>query len=230
MTKLLNYFEKHELILWVSSLITITISFFLFDRSNYLILFASIIGVTSLIFSAKANPIGQFLMIVFSILYGIISFNLSYYGEVITYIGMTMPMATFSFISWLKNPYGENKSEVEINYLSTKELWFMMVLTGIVTILFYFILKFFHTANIIPSTISVTTSFAAVYLTFRRSYYYAIGYALNDIILIILWSLAAINNLSYISVVVCFIIFLINDIYGYINWKQICKSQSKSNI
>ncbi len=120
MTKLLNYFEKHELILWVSSLITITISFFLFDRSNYLILFASIIGVTSLIFSAKANPIGQFLMIVFSILYGIISFNLSYYGEVITYIGMTMPMATFSFISWLKNPYGENKSEVEINYYQQK--------------------------------------------------------------------------------------------------------------
>ncbi len=226
MKKLLNYFEKHELILWTSSLIVITTSFIIFDKNNYLVLLASIIGVTSLIFSAKGNPIGQFLMVIFSVLYGIISFKFSYFGEVVTYIGMTMPMAFFAFISWMKNPYSESKAEVKVNHLTRHEWWFMFILTGIVTVIFYFILSFFNTANIIPSTISVTTSFAAVYLTFRRSYYYAIGYALNDIILIILWILATIDNISYLSVVVCFIVFLINDIYGYINWKSMCRRQS----
>lgn len=76
---------------------------------------ASLVGVTSLIFNAKGNPFGQFLMVVFSLLYGIISFTFAYYGEMITYLGMTMPMAIFALISWLKNPYNGNKSEVKVN-------------------------------------------------------------------------------------------------------------------
>ncbi len=43
-------------------------------------------------------------MIIFSLLYGIISYTFSYYGEMITYLGMTMPMAVFALISWLRNP------------------------------------------------------------------------------------------------------------------------------
>lgn len=221
----INYFTKLELILWIGSVVAIITSFLIFDKSNYLILLASIIGVISLIFSAKGNPIGQFLMVIFSILYGIISFKFSYYGEVVTYLGMTMPMAIFAFISWIRNPYEGNKSEVRVNHLPRLEWWFLFILTAIITIIFYYILSYFNTANIIPSTISVTTSFAAVYLTFRRSYYYAIGYALNDIVLIILWILASIQNLSYLSVVVCFVVFLINDIYGYVNWKSMSKKQ-----
>lgn len=50
----------------------------------------------------------------------------------------------------------------------------------------YFILRAFNTANIIPGTISVTTSFVAVYLTFRRSPYFALAYAANDVVLIVL--------------------------------------------
>lgn len=227
---LFNYFSKGELILWCSSIFAILISFFIFDRSNYLILFASLIGVTSLIFNAKGNPFGQLLMIVFSLLYGIISFTFSYYGEMITYIGMTMPMALFALISWMKNPYNGNKAEVKVNYLFRSEWIIMWILSIIVTIGFYFILDFFYTANIIPSTISVTTSFVAVYLTFRRSHHYALAYAANDIILIVLWVLAAIEDISYLSVVVCFMAFLVNDIYGFINWRKMGKRQAETAI
>lgn len=118
------------------------------------------IGVTSLIFNAKGNPFGQLLMmIIFSLLYGIISYSFAYYGEMITYLGMTMPMALFSLITWLKNPYNGNAAEVEVNRISKKETVFMWILTVPVTAVFYFILEFFNTANIVPSTISVTTSF-----------------------------------------------------------------------
>ncbi len=84
----------------------------------------------------------------------------------------------------------------------------------------------FHTANIVWSTLSVTTSFIAVYLTFRRSAYYAVGYAANDIVLIIMWCMAAAHNVSYLSVVICFVAFLANDIYGYISWKRIYNRQN----
>lgn len=227
MKKLLDYFSKFEIGLWSLSALGILISFLALDRENYLTLCASLIGVTSLIFNAKGNPFGQILMILFSLLYGVISFTFSYYGEMITYLGMTMPMAVFALISWLKNPYKGNRAEVKVNTISRGECIFMWILTVIVTILFYFILAYFNTANILPGTLSVLTSFLAVYLTFRRSPYFALAYAANDVVLIILWILASAVDVRYISVTVCFVAFLFNDVYGFVNWQKMKKRQTE---
>ena len=224
---LINYFSKGELILWFSSLLLIIISFFIFDRENYLTLIASLIGATALIFGAKGNPAGQALIIIFSIFYAVISYSFAYYGEMITYLGMTTPMAAASLISWLRNPYNGNRSEVKVNRIKSKEVVFMLILTAAVTIAFYFILKAFGTANLIPSTFSVTTSFIAAYLTFRRSPFFALAYAANDVVLLVLWVMATLEDISYLSVVICFVMFLINDIYGFINWTRMQKRQAE---
>ena len=226
MKKILNYFSRAELALWLSSVVFIVLSFCIFDREDYLTLTASLIGVTSLIFNAKGNPVGQALMVVFGLIYGAISYSFAYYGEMITYLGMSVPMAVFALVSWLRNPYKGNRAEVKVNRVGKGELVFMCFLTLLVTIAFFFILKFFNTANLALSTISITTSFIAVYLTFRRSPYFALAYAANDVILIGLWILASIYDARYISVVVCFIAFLVNDIYGYISWQRMRKRQS----
>ena len=225
MKKLTAYFSKGELALGGSSAGLILVSFSLFDRVNFMTLAASLIGTTSLIFNAKGNPIGQALMIVFSLLYGVISYTFSYFGEMITYLGMTGPMALFALISWLRNPYNGNRAEVAVNRLGKWELVLMYALTALVTLGFYFILDYFDTANMIPSTLSVTTSFIAVYLTFRRSPYFALAYAANDVLLIVLWTMAAVEDISYLSVIICFVMFLVNDLYGFISWKRMEKRQ-----
>lgn len=221
-----SYFTAGEIILQAVSITAIIAAFAIFDRESYLTLAASLIGVVSLIFNAKGNPFGQLLMVIFSLLYGIISYGFSYYGEMLTYLGMTMPMAVFSLISWLKNPYQGNLSEVEVNTISHKEHILMWCITAAVTLGFYFILRALGTANLIPSTISVTTSFIAVYLTFRRSPLYALGYAANDVVLIVLWTAASFERVEYLSVVVCFAAFLANDIYGFYSWQKMKNRQS----
>lgn len=226
-TNILSYFTKFEIILWCSSVTAIIISFFAFHQDNFLNLITSLIGATFLILNAKGNVWGQILTIVFSILYGIISYSLAYYGEMITYMGMTMPIAIISTITWVKNPSQKGKNEVKVNKLNGWEYIFMTFLSIAITIIFYFILKAFDTAVLKLSTISVFTSFIASYLTMRRSEYYAIGYATNDIVLIILWNIAADSDKQYLSVVICFIVFLVNDIYGYINWLKMKKNQSQ---
>lgn len=220
MKKLISYFSRSEQILWSGSAGLVLLSFLTFDQENFMTLAASLIGVTSLIFNAIGNPIGQALMILFSLLYGIISYSFSYYGEMITYLGMTAPMALFALISWLRNPYNGNRAEVAVNRICKGETVFMCVLTAVVTVAFYFILDYFNTANILPSTVSVTTTFLAVYLTFRRSPYFALAYAANDVILIALWILAAREDISYLSVIICFVMFLVNDLYGFMSWKR----------
>ena len=221
-----GYFSKFEIALWCVSVVLIVVSFAVFDRSNYLVFAASLIGATSLILNAKGNPVGQILMVVFSVLYGIVSYAFAYYGEMVTYLGMTMPMAIVALVAWLKNPYNGNRSEVAVNKLKGREVVFMTLLTLAVTVAFYFILKYFNTANLLPSTLSVTTSFVAVYLTFRRSPYFAIAYAANDVVLIVLWVMATLTDVSYLSVTICFVVFLVNDVYGFVNWLRMQKRQN----
>lgn len=84
---------------------------------------------------------------VFSIMYGIISYSFRYYGEMITYIGKTLPMAAVSLVSWLKNPYKGSKSQVKVGRMTGK------------------------------------------------------------------------------SVAVCFAVFFVNDIYGFISWRKMQKNQ-----
>ena len=190
--KAVSYFTAAEIILWAVSVLLITSSFFIFAKREYLTLAASLVGVTALIFCAKGNPAGQALMIVFSAMYGVISFTFAYYGEMMTYLGMSAPMAVFSLVSWLRNPYEGKRSEVKVSALGAAETVCIFVLSAVVTLVFYFILRALGTANLLPSTLSVT---------------------------------ASLSDASYVSVAVCFAVFLANDIYGFISWSRMKKRQ-----
>jgi len=218
---------KREYAIWILSLLTVTVSFFLGAERDILTLIASLIGVTALIFVAKGDVMGQMLTVVFAIFYSIISRRLQYYGEMITYLFMSAPIALLSTISWLRHPYEEGKNEVEVARV-TPRAWVLLSLASVaVTVAFYFILAYFNTANLLVSTFSVTTSFFAASLTFLRSPYYGLGYAANDIVLIILWGAAALVDSQYLPMVLCFSAFLLNDIYGFFNWKRMKARQSK---
>ncbi|MGN1345915.1 MAG: nicotinamide riboside transporter PnuC [Eubacteriales bacterium] len=216
---------KLERCLWLFSLISVTLSSVLSPVFDTLSLAASLIGVTALIFAAKGDPLGQILTVVFSVFYGIISWSFRYYGEMLTYLGMTAPIAALAVVSWLRNPYEHGKAEVRVNRLKKAEVLMLAVLTAAMTIVFGFLLRFFGTANLLPSTVSVTTSFAASYLTLRRSPFYALAYAANDLVLILLWLLASAEDPSYLPMALCFTIFLLNDTYAFFNWQKMRKRQ-----
>ena len=216
---------KFEWCLWLSSVVVVTVSFFLSPDKNVLNLIDSLIGVTALIFISKGYVIGQVLLIIFGVLYGVISFEYRYYGEIITYLGMTAPIAGLAVISWLRHPYKDSK-EVEVNRHLKLSTWLtLLLLTAAVTVGFYFILKALGNSNLLFSTISVTTSFLAASLTFLRSPYYGLGYAANDAVLITLWVLAALEDPGYVPMIFCFVMFFINDLYGFFNWRRMSKRQ-----
>lgn len=223
--KICSKLNKTEFAIWLLSVITIAVSFLLVNEKDYLTLTASLIGATALIFVAKGEVLGQILTVVFSIFYGVISFKFRYFGELITYVGMTAPIALMSAVTWLKNPYKKGESEVKIAKLTKGKIILMVVLTAVTTFVFYFILKYFNTANLFFGTVSVATSFSASYLILFRSPYYAVAYAANDVVLIILWVLASVTNIQYVPMVICFVIFLVNDLFGFISWQKRKKQQ-----
>ncbi len=223
--KALKSLTKFEICLWLVSVAVIVVSFILSKDGNVLSLIASLIGVTSLIFLARGFAFGQVLMIIFCLIYGVISYRFDYYGEMLTYLGMTLPMSVISLISWLRHPY-KTSTEVEVSKLNKRKIVFLIISSVLVTACFYFILRAFNTANLFPSTVSVLTSYIAAALTAYRNPYFALGYACNDLVLIVLWVLAAIEDISYLPMVMCFAVFFINDMYGFICWKRMEERQS----
>ena len=226
MKKIIRYFSNTEIALFLISSFVIVVSAIITPGTKWQSITASLIGTLSLILNAKGNPIGQLLMIIFSVLYGIISYEQRYYGEMITYLGMTAPMAAFSLVSWLKNPYNGKRSEVKTSDINKRQVIFLTLLTTLVTFFFFFVLRYFNTANLPVSTLSVATSFAAASLTFLRSPWFAAAYASNDIVLLILWGAALYKDISYLSVFLCFMIFLVNDLYGFYNWRKMHNRQA----
>ena len=218
--KNLNRFEK---CLWLVSIIVVSASFVMSGGRDWLSMAASLIGVTALIFIAKGDVLGQILTVVFSVFYAAISYRYRYYSEMITYIGMTAPIAVMSVITWLKNPYAEK--QVKISSMTPIKAAALLVFTATVTVLFYFILKALETPNLFFSTVSIATSFAASSLMLLRSPYYAVAYAMNDLVLIVLWVLASISDISYLPMVMCFVMFFVNDMYGFKNWRIMKKEQ-----
>ena len=217
--KKLNFSKKEWCLLGVS-LTAVTVSNVIGGEIDFLTLAATWVGIFSLLLAAKGNVWAQVLMIAFSILYGIISYRFRYWGEMMTYLGMSLPMAVWSMITWVKNPSSSGRNEVAVRKLTAKQFAAVFVLAAVVTAAFYFLLAWLDTPNIVFSTVSVTTSFLAASLTMLRSSYYALGYAANDLVLIILWSLAAAKDPSYIPVIINFAIFFFNDMYGFICWKK----------
>ena len=224
-TSIFRHLTKLELGIWIASVLLVTLSFVIFRGGSPLSLIASLIGATALIFVAKGYVIGQILTVVFAVFYGVISFGFKYYGEMITYLCMTSPMAILATVEWIRNPYKETR-EVKVSRVTSMKIALMLIFTLLVTIAFYFILGALGNESLFFSTLSVTTSFLASYLTYLRSHYYALAYAANDIVLIILWVIASLIDTSAIPMVVCFVMFLTNDLYGFINWSRMLRRQS----
>lgn len=216
---------RFEIALWFGSALLITGSF-LIAGGNGLTLIAALLGVSSLLFIAKGQPLGQLLMVFFAVAYALISYSYAYYGEMITYLGKVLPVSLFVLITWLKHPFKEDNPEIEISHLSVKKIMIVLILAPVVTYVFYVILNAFNTPNLMVSTLSITTSFVAASFMFLRSRYYAIFFGVNDIVLIILWTLATMDDPTYLPMVMLFVSFFANDAYAFINWTRIKSKQT----
>lgn len=164
-------------------------------------------------------------MIVFCVLYSYISYKNGYYGELIICACLNFPMTIIGVITWLKNPFKGDNSEVEVGKMRTVDSLMLLVISVVIACIFFYILRFLATSNLIISTVSIGTSFFAAGLLAKRIEFYGLACALNDIVLMTMWTLASFQDMANVTMVVCFGMFLLNDLYGYFNWKKIKEKQ-----
>lgn len=228
MKNIFKTLNKFDIILWVAAFTAILLTFFLTGSKDYMTLASSITGITMLMFIVKGNVIGQFLTVIFAVCYGVVSYFMKYYGEMITYLGMSTPAAIYAIVTWLKHPY-KDSSSISVAKLNAKKIAIVGAISAAVTVAFFFILRELGTSNLAISTVSVALSMTAACFTILRSPLYGLAYACNDIVRIVLWSLVVATNITSLPIVVCFSLFFIYDTYGFINWTIMRKKQNNTD-
>ena len=216
-----NKFEKCLLFISVSLVILVGIIF----KSDLLTTICSIVGIVTALLLAKGKNLGQIFGLLIVALYSIVSFRNKYYGEVIIYLCIMLPMYIIGIISWIRHQNKETNT-VEVNSIKLKEWITVSVVSVLAFIGIYFLLKIFNTSQLFISSLSVIDSLFAIYLGIRRSKYSFYFYVLNDLILIALWGIPVLGgSLVLLPMVFNPTINLINDIYGIYNWKKLEKIQ-----
>ena len=216
---------KFDVCLWVAAFTAILLTFFLTKSKDYMTLASSITGKTMLMFIVKGNVVGQFLTVAFSVCYGIVSYFTKYYGEMITYLGMSTPAAIYAIVTWLRHPFKDGAS-ISVATLNAKKVAIVGAISAAVTVAFFFILRALGTSNLAISTVSVALSMIAACFTILRSPFYGLAYACNDVVRIVLWSMVAATDITCLPIVMCFSLFFIYDTYGFINWTRMKKKQA----
>lgn len=226
--KLFYDWTKFEITLLVISLISVGITGIICN-SSLLTIICSIAGILCALTQAKGKVISQFIGLLIVVLYSILSFQNKFYGEVIIYVFIMFPLFISGIISWIKNLNKETNT-VNENKLYKKEWILLTIISIVLFVLLYYLLKYFNTSQLLVSTLSLVTSLFATYLVSRRSKYGFLFYIGNDIILFILWGGQVVKgNFALIPILVNPIINFINDSYAWKSWNKREKREENKN-
>jgi len=222
--KIFKDWTKLEKTLLFGSIILVGLVGIIF-KSDVLTTICSIVGIITALLLAKGKNLGQIFGLLIVALYSIVSFKSGYYGEVIIYLCIMLPMYVVGIVSWIKHQ-NKDTNTVEVNNIKIKEWIIVLFVSTVCFIGIYFLLKAFNTNQLFISSLSVIDSLFAVYLGVRRSKYSFYFYVVNDLILILLWGIPVVTGtIILIPMVFNPLINLINDLYGIYNWKKLEKMQ-----
>ena len=220
-----NWTTFEKLFLLFGTIIAILLTYFF--HGTWIDLSYTLLYFWTAILLAKGKYFCYIIGIISTFFYAFVSYSNSYYGEVIIAMCCTLPLMIIGLVNWLKHQ--DSTNTVIIKEITKKELLLVLLSQAVTFAGYYFLLKAFNTNNLLVSTFSVVASIIATYLTARRSEYGFIGFIINDIILITLWSIPVVEgNINIIPVLLCPVLLLINDIYGAYNWRRIKSEQNKN--
>lgn len=222
--KKLNWFER---IFPIFAIVALIVSFLVFKEKNWLSLISSLAGVVAFFCTAKGFFLAPFMSIVQSIFYLILSISQHYYGEMILG-GFYILFSLATIFTWLKNRNKEDKSFVQVNKITKIEGILILPISALIGVGCYYMLRAFGTSELLTSTLSMVASLSASYLVLRRSSLYAIGYIINDIIVVVLWCFTIKNvGLEFLPTILGYALYFVNDVYALINWKLMERKQRK---
>lgn len=226
MNGILKGWNKFELA-WLSIAITIIVILgFLWD-DTMLGMISSIAGILCVVLVAKGKIANYYFGIIQCSTYAYIAYTYGLYGEAMLNALFFLPIQFIGLYMWNKNKKSEtdvvNGEDIYIKKL-TLEQWLILIPVIIITSFIYMnLLIIINAQQVRLDSIAVILSIVAQFLMIYRYAEQWIMWIIVNVLTIILWLITLITSGNDWTILVMWVAFLINSIYGYMNWIKISK-------
>lgn len=219
--------------LWFAIFTATNISLLFLIENSLIGVIASISGMLCVLLVAKGKISNFFFGIIQAITYGYVAYTYGLFGESTLNWFFFLPLQFLGIYLWSKNRVTDKESEtgedVVIKTLNMKQ-WLIMSTVIVVAIALYAMFL----SNIGGSSVGLDSatnvlSIAAQILMLRRFAEQWLMWILINILSITMWAISlASQDGGDISMLVMWSAFLLNSVYGYINWRKISKAQKEN--
>jgi nicotinamide mononucleotide transporter len=214
---------------WLAIFTMINFYLFFVWEDSLIGLISSISGMLCVVLVAKGKISNYYFGIVQTATYAYIAYGYGLYGEAMLNGLFYFPIQFIGIYLWSKNKtkHGVKGEDVTVKSL-TKSGWVTTVVTvTIFTIAYGFFLKYLGGNNIWTDSATNVLSVTAQILMLKRFAEQWLLWIAVNVLSIFLWLSALISQGGNdFSMLVMWSAFLVNSIYGYINWRKLYMKQS----
>lgn len=202
------------------------ISIVVFKEINILALIASISGVASAVLSAKGHINCYYIGLINIVSYVVVAFYSHFYGTLLLQLLFFIPMQFIGIYHWKKH-LKPNTKIVNTKEMTLNQIILTTLLSVAVALLYSMFLRLIGSHAVILDSSITTMSIIGTVLSIRRYKEQWLFWSIVNILSILMWSTSASNNHTGILMATTYVIYLINSVYGYINWKSLLGTQEE---
>jgi nicotinamide mononucleotide transporter len=214
---------------WLFTFTMVNIYLFFAWSDSLIGLISSISGMLCVVLVAKGKIANYYFGIVQTLTYAYIAYGYGLYGEVMLNALFYFPIQFIGIYLWKKNKtdQGVKGEDVKVKSL-TKTGWLYTVLSILIlTAAYGFFLKYLGGKFVWNDSATNVLSIAAQILMLKRFAEQWLLWIAVNVLSITLWLSALISQGGNdFSMLVMWSAFLVNSIYGYVNWRKFYQKQS----
>lgn len=233
MNKIKDFFEdwtKFEKgLLTIATLLMVVLSIVWKDTPIGLI--SSVTGIVSVILCAKGRVSNYVFGMIYVTAYALVAYRNKFYGEVMMNLLYYVPMNIIGFIAWTKakkKAVNMEEKEVETRHMTAKGKIVTIIVALIAIYGYYLLLNYMGGSLAFIDSCTTIVAIIAMYLQVTRYTESWIMWILSNLISIGLWAVAMVTQGSNnITMLLMWSAYLVNSIYGYINWKKLERIEKK---
>jgi len=183
-------------------------------------------GLWCVILVAKGRIFNYYVGIVNILGYGYISYTYQLYGETMLNILYYLPMSFVGLYIWSKHKNTAVKDSVKVKCLTLQQREAYGALTVIAFLVYGIILRKMGDPYPFIDSCSTVLSIVAMWAMAWRYWEQWILWIIVDVVSVYMWYCVMVDSgTNDIALLVMWIAFLINAVYGYISWYRMVRNQ-----
>lgn len=176
-------------------------------------------GVACVICTGKGKLSAYIFGLINCVLYAIIAYKATLYGETMLNALYYVPMQFYGFYVWSKN-MNEETSEVIKKNMTWKTRGIFTVLIAIGVVAYGFLLKYLGDEQPFLDSFTTVSSVFAMIISVKMYAEQWVIWVIIDVASVIMWVIAYMNGADSIATLLMWIVYLLNAIIMLVKWEK----------